>query len=185
VALPAPSETATALVTGASSGIGEAIARQLASRGHGLTLVARREDRLRELASDVAKKHGVRAEVISADLGDPTATTDVSLCIYDAGGRLVLGAVAPAGSGWAAAKSGFRYADRRATTGLRGVTLRTGAEGEPSITVTGQGTRLGVPTLPVAAPLTLQLATSSGTCWAATFDTASKSTTRLLKAKSR
>jgi hypothetical protein len=73
VALPAPSETATALVTGASSGIGEAIARQIASRGHGLTLVARREDRLRELASDVAKKHGVRAEVISADLGDPPA----------------------------------------------------------------------------------------------------------------
>ncbi len=73
MALPAPSDSATALITGASSGIGEAISRELASRGHGLTLVARREQRLRELADELAERHGVRAQAIAADLGDATA----------------------------------------------------------------------------------------------------------------
>ena len=69
MALPPPSQSATALVTGPSSGIGAEIARELARRGHGLTLVARREDRLRELASEISGEHGVRVETIAADLG--------------------------------------------------------------------------------------------------------------------
>src|SRR3954447_1148901 len=73
VALPEPSESATALVTGASAGIGEAIARELAGRGHGLTLVARREERLRSLAGELGDRFGVRAEAIGVDLGDDTA----------------------------------------------------------------------------------------------------------------
>lgn len=70
MALPEPNPTSTALVTGASSGIGERIAHLLAERGHGLTLVARREDRLRALAEELNSAHGVRTEVIAADLGD-------------------------------------------------------------------------------------------------------------------
>jgi uncharacterized protein len=69
--LPAPSADRTCLVTGASSGIGAEIARELARRGWGVTLVARREGRLRTLADELHAGHGVRAEVAPADLTDP------------------------------------------------------------------------------------------------------------------
>jgi len=70
VSLPAPSSSSTCLVTGASSGIGADIARELARRGHGVTLVARREERLRELADEVSGAYGIRAETVAADVGD-------------------------------------------------------------------------------------------------------------------
>ena len=69
--LPEPSVVGTSVVTGASSGIGAAIATELASRGHSLTLVARREERLRTLATELTSAYGVAAEVIVADLGKP------------------------------------------------------------------------------------------------------------------
>jgi short-subunit dehydrogenase len=61
----------TALVTGASSGIGAAIAQQLAAAGVHLVLVARSEDALNKLATRLATQHGVRCTVITADLGQP------------------------------------------------------------------------------------------------------------------
>src|SRR3954451_25126039 len=73
VALPAPQPGSTAVVTGASSGLGEAMARALAQRGHGVTLVARSEDRLRALAGELSGTHGVRAEAVACDVTDPDA----------------------------------------------------------------------------------------------------------------
>ena len=71
--LPAPGPDRTCLITGASSGIGVDLARELAKRGHGVTLVARREGPLRELADELAKAHDIRAEVATADLSDQSA----------------------------------------------------------------------------------------------------------------
>jgi short-subunit dehydrogenase len=71
--LPTPDDGSTALITGASSGIGEALARELAGRGHGVTLVARSEDKLHALAGELSSKHGVRAETVACDVTDPAA----------------------------------------------------------------------------------------------------------------
>jgi uncharacterized protein len=75
--LPRPAPDATALVTGASAGIGTEIARELARRGHGVTLVARRRDRLDALAAELADDHGVRAEALPCDLVDPDARREL------------------------------------------------------------------------------------------------------------
>jgi uncharacterized protein len=63
----------TALITGASSGIGEALSHRFALGGYNLVLVARRAEKLRALASTLSSQHGVRTWVVTADLAQPDA----------------------------------------------------------------------------------------------------------------
>ena len=69
--VPAPSPDARAVVTGASQNIGEALATELAARGHHLIITARRAEVLAEVAQRITDRYGVTVEVRACDLTDP------------------------------------------------------------------------------------------------------------------
>lgn len=87
-----------ALVTGASAGIGAALARSLAARGYDLALTARRRERLDALADEVRLRFGVEALVLPEDLADPAAPSRL-LAALDAAGRDVDALINNAGYG--------------------------------------------------------------------------------------
>lgn len=90
-----PRPLGRALITGASAGIGAAYAHRLAAQGYDLTLVARREERLRHLAETLEARHAISCNVYPADLAQPATVeslathiremSDLTLLINNAG----------------------------------------------------------------------------------------------------
>ena len=76
--VPAPSPDARAVVTGASQGIGEALATELAVRGHNLIVTARRGEVLEALAGRLRERYGVIAEVRAVDLAEPAQRAELA-----------------------------------------------------------------------------------------------------------
>lgn len=74
-----------ALVTGASAGIGKALAEELAAGGTNLVLTARRKDRLADLAQSLASTHKIRAEVFAADLAEASAPEKIFAFTHEKG----------------------------------------------------------------------------------------------------
>ncbi|WIE64895.1 SDR family oxidoreductase [Curtobacterium sp. MCLR17_036] len=90
--------TQTILITGASSGIGHRFAVDLTARGAAVVLVARRRDRLEQLAADLRRDHGSTVEIMAADLTSPTAGLDLRAAVGERGMRIT-GLVNNAGFG--------------------------------------------------------------------------------------
>ena len=86
MALPPPAADSVALVTGASSGIGEQFARTLSARGHRVVVVARREDRLQQLCEELGG--GERATAIGADLAIPADRDRLASRIEELGAKV-------------------------------------------------------------------------------------------------
>jgi uncharacterized protein len=98
MALPPPTIDTTVLVTGASAGIGAELARELARRSYNVVLVARRAERMRELAEQLRLSHGVHADVEPCDVAVDAARREL-VARLEQGERKVVGVCNNAGLG--------------------------------------------------------------------------------------
>jgi uncharacterized protein len=83
--VPTVPKKRTALITGASAGLGVEFAKQLAAQGYDLILVARRKEKLEEVALELSASHGVAVHTLSADLSHPNAPAELFAQVRDGG----------------------------------------------------------------------------------------------------
>ena len=111
--MPASPPRPLCLITGASAGLGAALAREFAGHGWDLALTARREDRLQALAAELSAAHRIEAFAIAADLARPGAC-DAILAEVARRGRVVSGLVNDAGYGLSGGFSKIAWPDEAA-----------------------------------------------------------------------
>lgn len=153
MALPPPTLDNTVVVTGASAGIGAELARQLARRNYNVVLVARREERLRELAEELRLSHGIHADVDACDLTDAGARWELVERLL-AGEREVAGVCNNAGFGTVATllKSDLEREQQVVRLNVEAVHHLTGAFLQPMVE-RGAGAVLNVASTAAFQPL--------------------------------
>lgn len=156
MSLPPPSDSTTCLITGASSGIGAELARGLAERKLNVTLVARREERLRELSEKLEAAHDVRVDIISADVASSRGRATLLAEVEELGLDVeVLVNNAGFGSGGAFVElDGEREADM-VRTNVEAVVALTGAF-LPAMKQRGRGAVLNLASLIAFQPVPFQ-----------------------------
>jgi hypothetical protein len=150
----------------------------------GCSAAAKSQLTLRDLADDTRDRliwgwRGAGLDAVS--VGDPTAQTDLAVCVYDQGGRLVGGGLRPGAgqapsAGWHRTGAVLDYTDVLAAShGMSKLRLRPDAGAKGRVQVRGKGTGLGAMALPASLPVTAQLTNvDAGDCWEATFASALK-----------
>jgi hypothetical protein len=131
--------------------------------------------------------------VLTSDFGNPVATTDYELCVYDHAGEAILdtraagGATCGTGPCWkTSGTTGFKYSSRDGSPeGLTAIQLKAGLTGNAKIAAKGKGVDLVLPPLPLTAPVVAQVRrTDTGACWGAVYSAPTRNSSSLFKAKS-
>jgi short-subunit dehydrogenase len=141
----------TALVTGASGGIGAVYADRLARRGHDLILVARDRTRLERLARRIAGGTGRRVDVLAADLADPDGVAAVERVLRDDPSVTVLVNNAGVGATAPLLRSGIGEMDRMIALNVGALTRLTYAA-VPGFVARGRGTVVNIASIAAVAP---------------------------------
>jgi hypothetical protein len=109
----------------------------------------------------------------AADLGDPTAQTDLAVCVYDANGVVAGGAILHGAPEWKAVGGGFLYKDKLLSRhGIQKIKVKSDSD---SILVKARGAGAAIGALSLTLPVTAQLINlDNGACWESSFATAKK-----------
>jgi hypothetical protein len=148
------SSKGTALVTGASSGIGAAYADRLARRGHDLILVARDRGRLELLARRIGDETGRKAAVLAADLSDPGDLAEVERVLRDDPAVTVLVNNAGVGATAPLLESDVGHMSRMIALNVEAL-MRLTFAAAPAFVARGSGTVINIASIVAVAPETL------------------------------